>query len=410
MLNIWKTPMNKTLQLSLKKKVVMGNVQKFRFSAGGGHGQGHSGSESDHDHDHHEHDDHHDAHAEHSHDVPLVSEGNFAQEARSRIFNRQETFSVESLMSSLKQPLVQRTPQLDSSSVEVYKSKEEYVNFLAANFERRALEKYPQYKQSLDQFKHLIPNYDSLNAYQREVLTLDTYLHWQLELQELGNRNSYNFSGSPVDRARERFAFFQKLITEDHHHDTAVMHHLREKLRDVLQKELEFEEFKHTYNTTVENQIVEILVENRKKNFYFDIVKNKVDLERHISDLNAPGNKHKSDVSVTPHDHIHPQHFHRNPEKINQERWNYLAYFDIIIDQHLRQVRPSSISEKDEMFKYVKDENRPLKVVENFMNDNFYHEYLFTLENEFYVKFKEELGRTLDKLNIPLDVEDKVRK
>ena len=80
-----------------------------------------------------------------------------------------------------------------------------------------------------------------------------------------------------------------------------------------------------------------------------------------------------------------------------EEKWKYLAYFDIIIDQHLRQVRPSSISESEEMFKYVKDEYKPLKSLRDDYLDNMYWDYLYTLDNEFYLKFREEIQRVMGK-------------
>jgi hypothetical protein len=414
MLKLWKTPVlqNKVLLKSIRGRA-MNSLQKFSFSGDShGHGSGHSGSESDHEHGHHEHEEHHGEH-EHGHhgehkDIPLVSDAHFHEEARSRIFNRQESFSVESLLGKLKEPLVQVQAKPDASVTQVYKSEDEYVNFLAASFERKALEKYPDYKKHLEQFKHLIPNYESLNAYQREAYTLDTYLHWKLELEELQIRETYNFSGTPVERARQRIGFFQNLVQEDHHHDSRIMHHLKEKLQHILSTEADYEEFKQRYNEAVEKQLVDSIVEKRKSNFYFNIVTNNAELHHDLYDLKAPGNKHVKDTSVTPHDHIHPQHWLKNPEKVNEEKWKYLAYFDIVLDNHLRQVRPSSISESDEMFKYVKDEFRPLKNLENHLLDNMYYDYLYTLDNEFYVKFKEEVRRVVGHMEKNQVVEDKV--
>jgi hypothetical protein len=409
MLKLWKTPVlhNKVLLKSVKGKA-LASIQKFNFS-GDGHGHGHSGSESDHEHGHHEeHHEHHDHHE--GKDIPIVSDAHFHEEARSRIFNHQEKFSVDNLLGQLKEPLVQFKTKPDASVIEVYKSQDEYINFLAQSFERKALEKYPEYKTHLEQFKHLIPNYDSLNAYQREAYTLDTYLHWKLELEELQIRESYNFSGTPLERARQRLNFFQNLTKEDHHHDTRHMHHLKEKLNKILSTEADFEEFKQRYNESAEKQLVEDIMEKRKSSVYFDIVENKAELHHDLYDLKAPGNKHRIDTSVTPHDHIHPQHYLKNPELVNEEKWKYLAYFDIVLDQHLRQVRPSSISPNEEMFKYVKDENKPLKNLEDHLLDNMYYDYLYTLENEFYVKFKEEIRSVVKKMNKNEDVEDKVRK
>ena len=407
MLNLWKsTKVNKTkLNQVLNKSMpfVKFNVSYF---SGGHHGHSASGSDhSDHEHDHH---DHHE-HADHEGDHPIVPDGEYEKEARSRIFNKRETFSVEDILSGVKTPITKaKDTKIDPSQISTFSSEQEYIQFLAKSFENKALQRYPDYKNNLDEFKHLIPMYDKLNDYQREVYTLDTYLHWELEKSELETREMYNFSGTPVERARQRVAFFQKIVAEDHHHDNHLLHHLKEKLREILQKELDYEEFKHKYNETVENQLINNIIENRKKTFYYEITENKADLNKQIEDLKAPGNKWKFESSVTPHDHIHPQHWQKDPEKTNEEKWKYLAYFDIVIDQHLRQVRPSSISEYEEIYKYVKDQYKPLRHTEDHSRDNMYYDYLYTLENEFYVKFKEEITEYFENNATPPEPEDKV--
>jgi hypothetical protein len=407
MLNLWKSTKAKKNMLNqfLNNNNSFMKLQVFKFS-GGHHGHSASGSDhSDHEHDHHEHAEH----EEHEVDHPIVPEGEYEKEARSRIFNKRESFSVDDLLSGVKSPITKpKDTKIDASQISSFSSEQEYVQFLAKSFENKALHKYPDYKKHLDEFKHLIPMYDKLNDYQREVFTLDTYLHWDLEKTELETREMYNFSGTQVERARQRFDFFQKIVAENHHHDNRIMHHLKEKLKEILQKELEYEEFKHKFNETVENQLITSIIENKKKTFYYEITQNKTELNKQIEDLKAPGNKWKFESSVTPHDHIHPQHWQKDPEKTNEEKWKYLAYFDIVIDQHLRQVRPSSISEMEEIYKYVKDENKPLRHTENHSRDNMYWDYLYTLENEFYVKFKEEVIEYFEKNAPPAQPEDKV--
>jgi hypothetical protein len=407
MLKLWKTPVlrERILLRKLAGKSGLLNQQKFNFSAGG-HGDGHSGSGSEHDHD-----DHSEHHEEHHHDgYSSLNLENYNQEIRSRIFRKSEGFSVDKLLYQLNEPLQQITVKPDASQIEVYKSNEEYINFLAESFERKALEKYPEYKSSLNQYKHLIPNYDSLNNYAKEVYSLDTYLHWKLEVDELQIREAYNFSGSSFERANQRVNFFKNIIQEDHHHDTNIMHHLKVQLKNLLEKEKEFEDFKNKYNEEVERKLIHNIVEKRKKTLYYEIVENKQELNRQLFDLNSEGNRHKFVSSATPHDHIHPQHYNKDPEKLNEEKWKYLAYFDIILDQHLRQIRPSSISESEEMFKYVKDEYKPFKNIRSDFLDNMYYDYLWTLDNEFYQKFKEDIQKVVGEMNSPPEVEDKVNR
>jgi hypothetical protein len=412
MLNLWKsTKVNKKIINNIVNSASsFHKFQLFKFS-GGHHGHSASGSDhSDHEHDDHHHRHEHGDHANNVIDHPMVAEGNYAQEARSRIFNKKETFSVDDLLTQVNTPISKsKETKIDPSQISAFNSQEDYIQFLARSFENKALQKYPEYKKYFDEYKHLIPQFDKLNEYQKEVYALDTYLHWELEKTELETRELYNFSGTPVERARQRFAFFQNMMAEDHHHDTRIIHHLKEKLREILQKELDYEDFKNKYET-VEKQLIHDIIENKKKTFYYEITKNKVELNRQIDDLKSPANKWKFESSITPHDHINPQHWLPDPEKANEEKWKYLAYFDVIVDQHLRQVRPSSISELEEIYKYVKEENKPLRHVEDHSRDNMYYDYLYTLENEFYVKFKQELCQYYDNANFAEEKEDKVWK
>jgi len=169
------------------------------------------------------------------------------------------------------------------------------------------------------------------------------------------------------------------------------MHHLREKLHEVLESELKFEEFKKSYNEKIQNVLINKIMEKTKQNSYYKVVENKKEINQTIHDLFAPENHHKEKPHCYPHDHIHQQHFLKNPKKAHEERFKYLAYFDIILDQHIRQVRPEN--QKDDVFKYVKDEYKVPRVYNDDMRDNMYYDYKFTMENEFYLKFVEEIKK-----------------
>ena len=175
----------------------MFNLQKFRFS-------GHP-SDSDHDHSHSEHSDH-----EHSETKdPNYNEWvKFENEERNRIFTRKnEGFNVEEMLSKANTPL--KINQKGMKEVDMFQTEKEYINFLAETFERKTLEKYPDYKQDLEKFIHKIPDYADMNTYQKEVYTLDAYLHWKLETSEDDTRAAYDFKGTSLEQAKERFAFFE---------------------------------------------------------------------------------------------------------------------------------------------------------------------------------------------------------
>lgn len=181
---------------------------------------------------------------------------------------------------------------------------------------------------------------------------------------------------------------------KEDHHDTRILHHLKEKLHEVLKTESEFEDFKQRYNKLIENNILDKIVEKKKKTAYYSIIENKDEKNLILNDISAPLNKYKPRYSAMPHDHIHPQHYLSDPERANREKWKYLAYFDIILDQHLRQIRPDGIV--DEKFKYIKEENKPIGAIEDHVLDNMYFDYNYKLDNEFYLKFKDTINQVID--------------
>lgn len=188
---------NQILKIN-KTSVQLSNLQKYRFS--GGHH-----SDSEHEHSHSEHSDHEHTEVKDPNHNEWVK---FDNEQRSRIFSRKnESFDVEEMLSKAKTPLTSSTKGMPE--VQIFETENEYINFLAETFERKTLEKYPDYKTNLNQFIHRIPDYEEMNAYQKEVYTLDAYLHWKLETSEDEIRSAYDFKGTSLEQARARFAFFE---------------------------------------------------------------------------------------------------------------------------------------------------------------------------------------------------------
>lgn len=182
---------NKGLTSSVKKMLNLKSssiwsAQKFYFS--GGHSSG-----SDHDH-HHTSTTSTDASEPEDH----------VNIRRSKLFKKEE-FSVDNLLDSLKTPLSENKQYVPLSSLQNFNDQNEYVNFLATNFEKHALRRFPEYKTHLSEFKHRIHNYDNLNSYQREVLTLEMYHNWRLEKLRQETVDAFNSSGSALDQLRNRF-------------------------------------------------------------------------------------------------------------------------------------------------------------------------------------------------------------
>ena len=169
----------------------LSSLQKFYFS--GGH---HSGSDSDHDHHHH------------TTTTTDVSESeDHLSLQRNRIFrSKVEKFSVDSLLDSLRSPISQQDKRVSPESLKMFKTDSEYINFLATNFEKHALKRYPDYKTHLSEFKDRIIGYDKFNAYQKEVMTLEHYLIWKLEKLRDESVNAFDSkTKDPLENIRKRF-------------------------------------------------------------------------------------------------------------------------------------------------------------------------------------------------------------
>lgn len=205
MLKMFKKTLQTSKQIGLLTKnmqesALAGRAQKFRFS--GGHN-----SESEHS-EHSEHTEHsdHDGHSAFKNEIQ-----EFNQEKRQRIFaGKKEAFSVEEMLHNAKQPLAAQAKGFPE--VQMHQTEEEYIKFLAENFEKVTLLKYPEYKKDLEKFVQRIPGYAKMNAYQKEVFVLDAYLHWKLETVEDETRAAYDFQGTSLEQAKERFRFFESKI------------------------------------------------------------------------------------------------------------------------------------------------------------------------------------------------------
>lgn len=204
MLRLWNRKLNQQLFCSLP------NTQLYKFNLkcmSGGHGN--HESDSEHEHGHSDHSDHegngHNTHSENYSENEI-----FYNNARSRIFkNNTENFSVEKLLQSVKAPLNDEKIKVDKRADKLFDTEQKYIDFLATNFEKKALEKYPNYKDNLNELKFRIKNFDQFNKYQQEVVLLDTYMYWQLEKQEQEIRTVYDVSGTTLEQAKKRLEFFE---------------------------------------------------------------------------------------------------------------------------------------------------------------------------------------------------------
>lgn len=167
--------------------------------------------------------------------------------------------------------------------------------------------------------------------------------------------------------------------------DNRIIKQLREKLKKVLKTELAHREFQHKITEEMENKIIDKVLSKKKESIYFEYDENKVRSNISLADKNSPLNPSKPTYSAAPHDHISSAHFLKNPEEADQQKWKYLALYDIILDEHLRQIRPGQ--PEDDSFAYVGKDNKPAHVRRDDTYNNMYFDYNFSLDNEFYKEF-----------------------
>jgi len=88
---------------------------------------------------------------------------------------------------------------------------------------------------------------------------------------------------------------------------------LKEKLQEVVNTELEFEEFKNSYNKEIENNLITKVIE--KKNIFYQISQNKLETNTKLTTLTSPLNPKRPIFDATIDEHIHPQHWLENPHQ-----------------------------------------------------------------------------------------------
>ena len=189
--------------LSLKNVTVNSCFKVFSNSKNfsGGH---HSHSDSDHD-DHH-----------HEHHTTSSSEASETEDhlnlLRKRAFSKvPKKFSVDEILEKAKSPITKAEEKINY--VSMFQNEDQYINFLANEFEKKALLKYPDYKNEIESFKHRIINFDRLNAYQKEVQTLNLYLLNKLDKdrEDLTKAFQGNLEGTPLEQAKSRLNLMKSM-------------------------------------------------------------------------------------------------------------------------------------------------------------------------------------------------------
>lgn len=313
---------------------------------------------------------------------------------------KSDQFSVDSMISKLREPVVKSdlSKSLLQSDQSVTKEElnNQYIDFLTKSFTNIISKRYPDYRSNYEEYKHLLPNMDKMNSYQREVEILDAYMQWSINsLRDKIDQASQPSGESALEQAKSRLEIFRNLIKEDSS-DTSIMKNLRKKLKKILDSDVRYEEFKNLVTKNNENQeLLESAVLQRISNSKGEGYSKLIPLQGQQTDLNNVNsslNPNRRNIfSALYHDQVKLNTLAKNPDQIEQERTKYLAFYDLILDQHIRQVQGKL--QKDDPFRYVKKEHRPREVYEDEDAKNMYWDYKMSLNNEFYKNFKLEMNK-----------------
>lgn len=140
--------------------------------------------------------------------------------------------------------------------------------------------------------------------------------------------------------SEERTSFFKNL-SEPKKGEHSEITNTKKKIRKLLDQELEFLGFK---NQLKEEEALVLVDEtlrevDEKKTFFYRYDDNKVNTNKRIHDINAPGNKYKKPSVIIPHEHVHPQHYIDVKTMTDDDIQEIYGLYSYYIDLHISQVR-----------------------------------------------------------------------
>jgi len=110
-----------------------------------------------------------------------------------------------------------------------------------------------------------------------------------------------------------------------------------------------------------------------KSNFYFSLDENKKSKNLKVYDFEAPGNKFRHPNVILPHEHCDIQNYLDTRDLTEDKLTEIYAYYSLLIDMHIAQVRPGMIDEVSYIPPHMN------QVAPGFKNDldlnNMFHEH-----------------------------------
>lgn len=213
-------------------------------------------------------------------------------------------------------------------------------------------------------------------------------------------------SGVENEARREFFLGLSQVSESDHPEAVKV----KNKIREMIEHELEFANFKEEVSKEQERQLLEETTKevDQRSSFFFpsNLDLNKVTWNTEIHDFDAPGNRFKHESVVLPHEHVHPQHYFDiaalTPEK-EQEIYGLYSY---LVDLHISQIRPnlrehSYIPPQFNQLATMDSEFRQVDLEEKFFE--FYHRFRADSKKDIWRSQTQDIDFEAEKAALPIN-------
>ena len=315
---------------------------------------------------------------------------------------KNDKFDVLNLIEKLREPVQQKASDVTKEAPKnISEVHSEYINFLAQSFQNTVLNKYPEYRDQVDDLKKTIPGFDRMNAYQQEVQLLDAYMiglikanrEESLTLQTKQGCDHLSKEEYELEQISHRVELLGKLTVENES-DTRILKTIKKKLKKVLESDKKYAQFLVDYSKELESKVLQKVVQ--KKNMGYS-EENSI-LNKELNDLKSPLNPFYHPQSVVPHDNIQIDNWNMRTDRIENERYKYLSLYDLVLDQHLRRVRPENLDDNISLYSTTeKNTDQFERNQDKDIRENVYFDYTCRNYGEFYTKFINEVNRAVGK-------------
>ena len=144
--------------------------------------------------------------------------------------------------------------------------------------------------------------------------------------------------------ARQRFF---NAITTENAGDHSAIKNVKSKISSMIEQEMAEMGLKNQLSQEEQMALEQDTYDEvaTKSNFYFSVDEKKKGKNLKIYDFEAPGNKYRHPNVILPHEHCDVQHYIDTKDLTEDKLFEIYAYYSLLIDMHIAQVRPGIIDE-----------------------------------------------------------------